>query len=196
MLGANLAPSALLAAMLRELIYRNAGRTASLLSRDMGTALAQAARALATFSSRCSSSRTSKPSVARRVIRRSSSLGWNGVSFSSTVRGFSSPRLKPDPTVALISCAGSPIVLAAALISSSARFTSADRMCAWRPSENAALFSVALRRPGPAACTSRTAVSVTLSKYADTSHSPFFVVSTGRGRTRHLTDVSEYVRAP
>ena len=166
--GLNRAMSvAVLARRLRLLRYSSAGRTASMFSRVIGTLRSHVSLALRIFCSRVSSSLVTRSFDASRVIRRSNSDGVYGTASEfSKIFGFSPPRFNPLPMVDLISMSFSPACRAAECSSMMAASSCAGARCAWRPSVNAALFSVSLRPPFVACMTSVATFSRTLWKYA------------------------------
>ena len=119
----------------REFKYSSAGLIASLFSRLIGTALSQTSLAFLILSCRVSSSRTSISFCANRPTSLSNSLDVYGtVSLFSNIFGFSPPRLKPDPIVALISTSFKPMLLAAVCKSVIARSMTFAPRCACLPS--------------------------------------------------------------
>ena len=146
--------------------YNSAGLTASFVSRLIGTLRSQVWRAFLIFSARVSSSLANKSDAASLLISRSKSLVVYGTASEfSNCFGFSPPRLKPDPIVALISGSFNPICFAAPCKSTIALSNNAGAKCACLPSVNAALLSTSLRPPRNACTTSPTTLSRTFSKY-------------------------------
>ena len=142
--------------------YSSAGLTASLFSLVIGTLRSHVSRALFIFSLRVSSSLANRSDAASLPMSRSNSLAVYGIAseFSSCF-GFSPPRLKPDPMVALISGSFNPICFAAPCRSTMAASNSAGARCACLPSVKAALFSTSLRPPFMACTTSPKTLSRT-----------------------------------